>query len=66
MKTSLKRQVSTPGGSYTVRLTRPSKESAWRWLATVTEGARTTFANGDTVEEACDNVRDQLCGRRSR
>lgn len=65
-KTQLKRQVSTAAGDLVARLLRPSKESSWRWTATVVEGPRTTFAVGDTIEEACDALQDQLAMRTRR
>lgn len=57
---SLKRIITTPSQSFGARLLKPSKESNWRWTAE----AAGRSALGDTVEEACDNLRDLLVRRR--
>lgn len=57
-KTSLKRLV----GDRAARLVLPSKESAWRWSAYVEVSGHTIGAQGDTPEEACDNLRDLMVG----
>lgn len=53
---SLKRPISGAGFCAVARLQKPAKESRFRWIAEA--GGRQ--AEGDTVEEACDNLQESL------